>query len=406
MRDRPIQPTPTPATPVSPTARVAPGTAAGTGPAVAPDRLALAGRPPAIEADVRLAMRGGPAFAAEGTVRVRRGFIERFIKQVLADKRVFPRMEIGFDPATKRYTSEGTVRWHGIPVPVAIAAHPVAVGDRLGVQFEAPKLLLGGWRIEAPFLTSIATGAVLTELGQTRIEARQGDRPGLVLLTPASLIRELGILPPKVSVDLARTKLDVALTDAGDLTLGLQADGVPAAAPASPRSDIALAVDEAALQALMRQALAPDYELGGIALRANGAVVTGKADYKPISDTLTLAKGLLLLAAMSGGQSAQGLDASPVVVKGRLDLDVKVDGRVMTIRPSLGPATDEMAKLLATAGIPAQKVPGGVRVDLDAAAQAVGVTLGQLRIDEHGVSLQAGVDLEQLIRNPALLAGE
>lgn len=406
MNDRPIQATPSLPATSAPAPRVGAGAPTATAPAVAGDRVAIGRRPPAIEADLRLSMVGGPNLAADGTVKVQRAFLERFIRKVLADKRTFPSMALAFDPATKRYTSEGTVRWHGVPVPVEIAARPVVVGDKIGVKFEDPYLVLGSMRVKAGWLARFAAGAVLKEMQKTQLYATKGQEPGLVLLSPSSLMHELGIVPPYVALDGKRTKLDAALGQAGDFTLTLKADGVPAAPAATPRSDVALAADEAALEAIMRHAMGGDYEVGGIALREGGAAVRGKADYKPVSDTLNLAKSIMLLAALSGGRPAQGLDDRAVSVKGDLDLDVKVEGRTMTIKPSISMAAGEMLKVFERAGVPAEKVPGGVRVDMDAAAAKFGATLNQLRIDEHGVTLQANLDVDRLLRDQRLVDEE
>ena len=407
MPDRPIQAS-LPKTAPQPLAQAkAPAKAGPSAPEVTGDRLALANRPPAIEADVRLAMRGQARLEAEGSVRVRRGFLERFIRDVLDDKRVFPHMKVGFDATSRRFTGEGAVRWLGIPWPVAIAARPRIVGDKLGVEFEAVQLVLGSWRLDVPFLKGLAARIVLDELRTTWIRASKGERAGVVLMEPASIIHELGIAPPYVQLDMQRTKLSLQIAESGDVTLGLKAGQTPAAPANTPRSDIALTVDEAALTAFMRQALGRDYDLRAITLRENGAAVRGQADYKPVSDTLTAAKGILLLAALAGGgRNLSNVDTSAVVVKGDLDLDVEVEGRTMVVKPSIGLAAGEMMKVLTTAGIPAERQGGAVWVNLDAAAQALGATLSTLRIDARGVSLQAGVDIETLIRNPRLLADD
>ena len=117
MPDGPIQASSAISAPLAPPPRAHSPAAKAAGPAVATDSLAIAHRPPAIEADVRLAMRGRPLLEADGTVKVRRGFLERFIQDVLSDKRVFPRMKVGFDPANRRFTGEGQVRWLGVPWP-------------------------------------------------------------------------------------------------------------------------------------------------------------------------------------------------------------------------------------------------------------------------------------------------
>jgi hypothetical protein len=312
------------------------------------DQLALAARPPAIEADVRLAMRGGTSVVGEGTVKVRRRFLERFILDVLGDKKVFPRLAVGFDPAARRFTGEGVVRWHGIPLPVAITARPVVVGRELGIALGTPSLVLGGWRLPLPAFTDLARGIVLGELRTTRLRAREGDTKGLVLVDPSSILHELGIAPPFVTLDARRTAMTLTLDAAGDVALGLHAPDVPDAAPATPASDVALAADEAAIAAAMREALGGMYELGTLELREGGGRATGQADFKPISDSLTLAKGLLLLAAFAGGDGrlAGSADADPVVVKGRLDVDARVEGRTLVVTPSIGLAAGEMAKLV------------------------------------------------------------
>lgn len=393
------------AAPQAPTPRVAP-TPAGPAAAVATDQLALGRRPPAIEADVRFAMHGRPLLQAQGTVRVQRTFLERYIRSVLSDERVFPTMKVGFDPATKRFTGEGQVRWLGIPWPVAIAARPRVVGDKLGVQFEEIQLRLGSWRIGVPFMKGMAAGIVVDELHKSLIRADKGPRPGLVLMEPTSLIHELGIAPPFVRLDMERTKMALDVADGGEVTLRLDADAAPPAPANTPRSDIAVSVDEAALTAFMREAIGREYDLKAITLREGGAAVRGQADFKPVSDTLNAAKAILLLAALAGngGRGAAGMDGNMVAVKGDLDLDVKVEGRTMTVKPSIGLAAKEMKKVLDKAGIPAEVKGGTVVVDMDGAARTFGATLSRLRLDEHGVTLEGGLDVERLIRKQGLLA--
>lgn len=373
-------------------------------PKVAADALQL--RPtPMIEADLRVAMRGGPAVDAAGTVKVQHGFVVRLVKDVLRDPRAFSGINVRHDPATGAYAASGNVRWLGIPWPIAMQARPLIIGDQLAVRFERPRLRLGPLEIPIGPMLGIAQDLVIAHMRQTRISAKPAADKATILIEPTSLLHEIGVLPHWITLDPSRTKLGLTTGPTGDLTVKLDSPTAPAAGASTPASDLVVAIDEAALQAVMARAVASTYDLKSLKLREDGVAVTGETDYKPVSDTLTAAKGILLLVALASGDGAtlRNTNTSAVVVKGPLDLDVRVANGALLIKPSISLACGDMIKLMEEAGLPATLDRGVIKVVIADAERLFGADLRRLRIGPGGVDLQAGLDVERLIRNPRLL---
>jgi len=373
-------------------------------PAVALDALSL--RPqPMIEADVRVAMRGGPAVDAAGTVKVRREFVVRLVKDVLRDPRAFAKIDVRFDEAAGAYAARGNVKWLGIPWPIAMHAKPLMVDGQLAVRFERPRLMVGPFAIPVGPMLGVAQGLVLDHLRSTRINAQAGPDRATILMEPTSLLHEIGVLPAWIRLDPQRTRLALAIGAQGDLTVKLDSPTAPAAGRATPASDVVVQLDEAALQAVMARAVGQAYDLKSLKLREDGLAVKGEADYKPISDTLTAAKSIFLLMALAGGDGAalRQADTSAVVVKGPLDLDARVKDGKLHLKPSPSAACGELMKLIQDAGLPASLERGTITISLADAERLVGAELRQLRLGPDGVDVQAGLDVERLIRNPRLL---
>ena len=406
MADRPI--TSTPAGAVTPGAPPRPRVAAAPAVAEAPaaDRLVLAPTAPAIEADLQLAMAGSPQLVANGTVRVREAFITRYVESMLSDKRLFPTMDVRFDADAACYASQGTVKLFGIPFPMAFAARPSTADGQLAIAFDAPRLRLLGWQIPLSFLAGPAADVLVTQLRYQGIAARRTEPAGKILIEPGSLMRQLGLMPSLVSLDTRRTAMTLTLGPTGDVEVALAARDVPAPATSTPRSDLALRMDDRAVTAVLRQALNPDYLLGQLKFREGGLTASGKADAKPLSDLMTLGKGLMILAAFygSGGSTPAGLNGDPVVVRVDLDVDVRLEGQTMVVKPSIARASKEILTLLENAKVPARARGDEIVVDLQAAARTLGAELRRLRIDEHGVLIDASVDVERLLRDKRLLA--
>jgi hypothetical protein len=108
--------------------------------------------------------------------------------------------------------------------------------------------------------------------------------------------------------------------------------------------------------------------------------------------------------ANGNARNLQNADTGAVVAKGPLDLDVRVADGTVFIKPSISLACKDMVAELEKLGLPASAERGVIRVKIADAERVLGGELRQLRIGPDGVTLQAGLDVEKLIRNPRLLA--
>jgi hypothetical protein len=278
------------------------------------------------------------------------------------------------------------------------------VGNQLGVRFENPRLLAGPFAISVGPMLDIGLGLVLDHLRTTHIRAQAGPDRATILVEPTSLSHELEVLPEWIRLDPKRTKLALKTGTHGDLTVKLDSPTAPCAARATPASDVVVQLDEAALRAVMTQAVGHVYDLKSLKLYEDGLVVKGKTEYKPVSAVMTTAKAFLILNALAGGNRAtlHQIDTSAVSVKGPLDLEVRIKGGKLHLKPKPSAACGELMKLIQGAGLPASLERGTITIALADAERLVGAELRRLRIGPDGVNLQADLDVEQLIRKPSL----
>lgn len=386
----------TPPRPAPSPARRAPQPAQAPRAAAAP-----AARPPAmVEADVSLRLDAQGEAGANGTVRLDQGFVKRLVKHLLRNPERFRAIDVRFDAKTGAYAATGKVKLLGLWLPVTGRATPTSDAGRPAFRLDDLAIRWGPanrWSFSPGWLGRKITELVAGEMSKSGVDAEADRRRGVVRLDPNALLHKIRALPGWVSIDTAATQFAVRTERNGDVLVTLASEAQGPRLRQTPLSDIAIAADDQALQALLFRAIAPGYLVRGVRLREGGMSVDGEAEYKPISD---VANGLKVLAVvLSGGR---GGNTRPVKVMGPLDLEVGIRGTVLDIKPSLRKALPEIVKTLSAAGIPHTVSKDSLQADLGPWLASRGLRVSDVLTREGLLEAHLAIDIESRIRNPAL----
>lgn len=378
-----VTPSQTPATRVAQTAVPAP----------------VAAPQPMIEADVRLALNAQGAAAANGTVKLEAGFMQRLITHLLRSPKRFRSITVGFDAATHAYTVKGQVKFLGMWFSVSGRGHATTDAGQPAVAIDDVRLGKGkgfsmGW------MRTKVTKFLAEELKKTGITAASNPQAGVVRFNANALLHEVKVLPAFADLDLNATRFTVATDARGGVTVGLQADAQGPTAPNTPASDITLSADPVALRALLARALASSYELADVTLSKNGLNLAGKVEYKPLSDAANGMRSLLVLIAHGRGGTVG--NPSRERVMGPLRVAVEFDGMKAVITPNPKAAVKELAKSFEKAGVPYTVTKTSIQADLGAWLTGKGIAPTRLALTPEALEAIVAIDLDARLKNPAL----
>jgi hypothetical protein len=353
-------------------------------------------RPPLIEADVRVKMAGSNKALVNGTVRLDHRFVCRMVPYLLRSPRRFKHIQVHFDAATGSYAATGQIKLLGMWWPVSARAKPQGDGSMVAFKFEDLRLQFGKKGISAMFLKGMVANIVADALKESNIVTSAVPKSGVVRMDVNSLLAEIDALPAVATLDTSHTWVAVATSAKGDLTVSFDTPGMAPAINSSPRSDITLEADPKALEAILGQALAPDFELTALNLKENRIQVDGQVDYTPVTDVVNGVK--LLAVLLSNGRANPRFEK----VMGPLSLDVAMDGTRLVVNPSIKAARKQLLETLKKAQIPVQERPDGLHVDLTKALEDRGIQVKNAHVDAHGLSGSVQIDIDSRLRNSQL----
>lgn len=375
-------------------------------PPAAGDRLDLGSNPleHLLEADLRIKVAPGPSLIGHGNIGFNRVFVERLLRFGLSKSEDVKNPRIAFHEGTRSYSVQAVLNVRGIDVPFSARIKPVVEGNFPGFKVESLRIPLGSsgrFGIEHAWLT----GKVCEELAkQLRwdLGARAIPEKGVVTLNPSTLLHTIGALPNYLNLDMQQTQFQAGFTAKGDMNVVLHGPGMAAVPDTTPGSDITVEADEESLSALLRHALAPDYEVQGVSLETDRGVIDGRAEFKQGSDVVNAGKLLIALIGLAGGDPrAANLAADPTRMMVGLDLAFKIEGKHMIITPSIDRALGDLGKSLEAAGLRPVQQGKSLRVDLGTLLEDKG-KLESINVRHDMLDLRMRLDLDSIITNPIL----
>ncbi len=377
-------------------------------PVPAGDRLDIAKAPRdrLLEADLRLRLVDGPSVLANGQIGFSRLFTERLLQHALGKSKAVSNATISFDPTRRAYTVRASVTKLGMTVPFTVDLKPEVIGQGVGFKLDNLRIPLGDssrFGIQHRWITGKVCKELASEL-QWSLGTKAHPDQGVVTLDPNTLLRHLNALPAGLTIDLAKTQLGLSATATGDLNLAMKSHGMAPAENRSPQSDLTLEADSAGLQALLKGALAPDYEVSKVSLRDGGGKIDGSAEFKDGSDVVNAGKVLIALLGLAAGHKEAAnmpLEASRMMI--RLDLDFTIEGTELTVKPSITKALGELAKTFEAAGLAPVQDGNSLRMDLNAVLKDRG-RLDAMQFRQDGLQVRMKLDLDTFIANPTLTA--
>lgn len=373
------------------------------------DRLDLAApaRDRLLEADLRLKLVEGPSLVANGQIGFSRTFLERLLKHSLSKGETLSNAQVSFDPTLRAFSVRATANVKGLSVPFTVQLKPQVIDQGVGFKLDDLRIPLGDsgrFGIQHRWLTGKVCEELAKELSAT-LGAQAHPDQGVVTLNPNVILHYVNALPDSLRIDLAKTRMETAVSAQGDLTLHMRGAGMQPAENGSPASDLVVETDAAGLQSALKSLLAPDYEVGQVTLRNGGAVIDGRAEFKDGSDLVNAGKLLVALVGLAGGEPrAADLVSERSRLMIPLDLDVSLDGTTMRVKPSIGKALGELTKTFEAAGLSPVQEKGSLRVELGGLLKERG-EFERLQFRQDGMQVKMKLDLDAFIQNPALTGG-
>lgn len=381
----------------------APSTPAPAAPArpVAPARLAEAAppMPQGVTVDVNGQVAADGGLAATGTVCLDHTFMERIVRHVTR-KQAFGHRDVRFDPATGTYKGTVELKVKGFSLTLVGEAVPVVDGNLPGFKFAQLGVKIGPFTLRGGFVRQLAAKLIAKEITAGGIIATPA-KDGVIRLDPTTLLYDAEVLPQGFHFDTKRTRFDVKMATNGDVRIKLASDQPAPPPDRSPRSNLALSLDQEALLRLLRPVLAPAYELRGVKVTPGAVVLDGQVEAKPLSDVVNVARGLLA-AIITGNGGAVGQVPLEHAMVG-LKLDARLQGSQVVLTPSLRMALGELEATLAKAGLKPVREGHSLRFDLAALVAPYGVE--GLRAADGRLEGRAELDINTLIKAP-ILRGE
>lgn len=370
------------------------------------DRLDLGTNPlqHLLEADLRIKVAPGPSLIGHGNIGFNRVFVERLLRFGLSKSEDVKNPRIAFHEGTRSYSVQAVFNVRGIDVPFSVRVKPVVEGNVPGFKLENLRIPLGNsgrFGIEHEWLTGKVSEELAKQL-QWDLGARAIPEKGVVTLNPSRLLHTIGALPDYLSLDMQQTQFQAGFTATGDMNVVLRAPGMAPVQDTTPGSDITVEADEQSLSAVLRHALAPNYEVQGVSLETGQGVIDGRAEFKQGSDVINAGKLIIALIGLAGGDPrAANLASDPTRLMVGLDLAFKIEGTHMTITPSIDKALGDLGKSLEAAGLRPVQQGNSLRVDLGALLESKG-RLESIDVRQDVLNLRMRLDLDAIITNPIL----
>lgn len=364
-----------------------------------PSRPAAAPSPTGIEVDVNGRVDAAAGLHATGVVHMDRVFVERLIRQVTRKTKTFGDRHVVYDAKSGTYSGTVQVKVKGHVLNLVGQVVPVTDQDQPGFQLKSIGLKLGGFTLKGSLITWLATKLIAKEITNSDIGATPGPK-GIIRLNPTDLLHDIDVLPGAMHVD-AGTKFQAQMTASGGIDVFLRSDVAAPTGPNTPDSDLSLAVDQKAVETLLRGTLAPDYELAKVTIAPGTISLDGQVEVKPLSDVVNVAKGLLaaLLAASGRGVSNPSRERAMIGLK----LDAQLDGTKVALTPSLGAAVGQLQETLTKAGL--KPVREGNTLKFDFAPMIAKYGVKSLKATGGQLEGKAQLDINSLLTAP-ILRGE
>lgn len=364
-----------------------------------PSRPAAAPSPTGIEVAMNGRVDAAAGLHATGVVHLDRVFVERLIRQVTRKQKTFGDRHIAYDAQTGTYSGTVQVKVKGHVLNLVGSVVPVTDQDQPGFQFKSIGLKLGGFTLKGALITWLATKLIAKEITHSDIRATPGPK-GIIRLNPTDLLHDIDVLPAAIHMD-AGTQFQAQMTASGGIDVFLKSDVAAPSGPNTPQSDLSLAVDQKAVERLLRNTLAPAYELSTVTVAPGTLSLDGQVEVKPLSDVVNVAKGLLAALLAANGRGVGDVSHERAMIG--LKLDAKLDGTKVALTPSLGAAVGQLQATLTKAGL--NPVREGNTLKFDIAPKVAKYGVKSLKATNGQLEGKAQLDINALLSAP-ILRGE